>query len=178
MNIQGLLAELKTHSPDFKAQFNAQSKYNGTEVGVKNEANTNFIKLHDSGDLDVSTGNLTGISLNKQYKTVNLYGRAVNTYSDRLNINTKDQGLALNGFTLSPNLYRMCDNSETLLDNADLRLHASVRYWKEEERDQDNKIVSPAGWARKDIDVQPFTRYKSRGIEEGFEILLKEKGIY
>jgi hypothetical protein len=161
--------ELKNYDMDLDKVYHKQFGYDEHEVGIRNRRTESHIKIFDNGNIEMFAGSDSGITISDVHDTVNMYGFGINMMSQYLNIRTNPNGLIINNHIFNPQLYMMTDDSPELLDNADLALDASVRYWVEETEDE------PAHWSRRNIQIRPFKKLYGDGE---FENILKELGIY
>lgn len=154
------LMSLKNKEVNTIKDHRAQFKYGEKEVGMRNPNGSSHIKIFDNGNIEMFAGSESGIVINDQYNTLNLYGNAVNVNTYNMNIATRPYGLSWNGYIINPQMQQMYDE--------DFQLSGTVRYWVEA------TDTIEAHWARKPVSVKPFIRNSE---SEEFNLLLKELGI-
>lgn len=142
--------ELKNRDIDFDQIREARRTYSTNEVGFKHPEQNSYLKFSDNGDIKMMSGENSGISINNKYKTTNIYGQSTNINSKIFNINTMDGGLLINKYILNPQLYMFCNLNFNEGNMCDLKLDATVKYWKKTE---DN---NGGYWTEKSIAISPF----------------------
>lgn len=144
-----ILTELKNTEYNVNQEYNDQFKYQAKEVGLNHPTQEAFVKLKDNGDVQIIADSNTGINLNNEHKTINLYGRGININSEVLDIKTEH--LLLNGYKLNPLLYELC-NLDFGVDNlSDLKLDATVRKWV-----YNNNYIAGGYYEERYIKITPF----------------------
>lgn len=91
------------------------------EIGLKHKDTGAVVKLSDDGLIDVFASADTGIRIDPNTSSVNLFGDSVNILANRLNVRTRPYGFQWNGKALNPDMYS--EESEAMVE-----AHQKVRY--------------------------------------------------
>jgi len=185
-NISVKVNELKNKYTDLAIEYEYQFLYDKDETGIRNEKTKSYIKLGNTGDVELfSGGKPLGIHISNKHNSVTTYGEGINLVSSQVRISTDQKGLVLNNHKLNSLLYEYSDikNPEYwgggsvkigkgYLD--DLKIPCSVR-WRCPgvpnlcgRREEDDETHS-SHWVRKTVYITPF--YWQREDEEYKEIL-------
>lgn len=152
--------QLKNKHFDLSELYEEQFVYNGNEVGMKNPTNDSHIKIFNNGNIEMYTGDTTGIIINDKYDTVSVHGDGFNVNTEYLNISTNPNGFRWNGHILNPQLYQLL--------NDDLLLEGSVRHWAPATENQ------PAHWERRSVQLKAFIKIPK---DDEYDAILSEVGI-
>ena len=183
--IQIKIAKLKNKYSNMAKLYEEQFIYRDNDVGIKHTEAKSHLKLYENGDIYLFTGNETGLIMNNEYGTFNVYGKAVNVNAPLIRLNTKPNGFMWNGHTLNYMLYRISDKKNPKFWNKnrteplpgklysdDLKLVANARYWCPGNPPICGNNEPHGGhWVRYTLSITPF--YWARRDEEYREMLNK-----
>lgn len=112
--VEDRIFKIKEKDLNYEKAFKKQNTYARKEVGIKH-SNGSRLKIHDNGNIELFARNEAGIIVNKEYKTTNLYGDAINMNASLIRINTRPNGLMWNGYNLNPMLYQLSSSQDLKL---------------------------------------------------------------
>lgn len=91
------------------------------EIGLKHKETGAVVKLSDDGCIDVFASADTGVRIDPNTHSVNMFGDSVNILANRLNIQTRPEGFQWNGKAMNPEMYS--EESEAMV-----AAHQKMRY--------------------------------------------------
>lgn len=172
-DIKHKILDMKNKYNDYAIMYEEQFIYNLDEVGIRHPKSKSYIKLYNSGDIQLFTGSRTGMIVSDEHQSFNIYGEATNINAPVVRLNTNPNGLTWNDWTVNPILYQISDklnpkywtgtwNSKNLSGPTyrdDLKLFGDYRWWCP-------GIPSLCGdpephgghWVRRSIKITPFFR--------------------
>ena len=130
-------------------------KYTGTEPGISHPNTGAAVKLRDDGCIDIFAGENTGIRIDPNANSLNLFGDKVNIWSSETSIHTEENSLMWNYNPLNPDLYMHQDE--------DYLVSGTIKVLNEEETEEKGYPV----YKRVAYNIPPYQDNK------GYEILGK-----
>lgn len=146
--------------------------YDAKDVGIRNATTRSRMKIDEEGDIELFSGDSTGLLINKKFKTTNLYGQAINQTASLIRMNTGPSGLMWNDWWVNPRIYQISDKlnprfwtgkqGEPLAGPAymdDLKISATTRWWCPGSPNLCGKEDTHDGhWVSNSLSLTPFFR--------------------
>ena len=174
LNIKSV--ELKYAADNYDALLEESFVYKEKDVGLRNLSTRSRLKINENGNVELLAGDASGMLINNRFKTVNLYGTAINANASLVRLNTRPNGLMWNDSWQNPRLYQISDKlnpklwtgswGQPLSGKAytdDLVMKCNARWWCPGTPNLCGQVDPPgehhAGhWVRYDLDLTPFFR--------------------
>lgn len=164
------VSELRNKDARFNKIYEENFIYNEKEVGIRHIETKSRLKINDNGNIELFSDNNTGIIVNNEFGTTNLYGEAINENAPLIRMNTQPNGLMWNNHSMNPYLYLHSDKKNPnwwdkdrktplpgLASFDDLKLTGSVRWWCPGDPSLcGKKEPHRAHWVKKSVSITPF----------------------